>query len=107
MLRGRSLVLSFLAVTFLTCLQSAQNQTPSQSPTTQATTTQKTVAKNAPPNCSNNGTYVNSRGQTVRRPENCSAAPSGATAQCQDGSYSFSRSKLGTCSHHGGVAKRF
>src|SRR5437868_8866953 len=26
------------------------------------------------PNCTNNGTYVNSKGQTVPRPENCSAA---------------------------------
>lgn len=30
--------------------------------------------------------------------------PAGATAQCRDGSYSFSRSRSGTCSHHGGVA---
>jgi Protein of unknown function (DUF3761) len=55
--------------------------------------------------CTNNGTYVNSKGETVKRPENCSAAPHGATAQCRDGSYSFSRSRSGTCSHHGGVAK--
>jgi hypothetical protein len=29
--------------------------------------------------------------------------PAGATAQCSDGSYSFSQSRRGTCSHHGGV----
>jgi hypothetical protein len=57
------------------------------------------------PKCTDNGTYVNSKGQTVKRPENCSAAPQGATAQCRDGTYSFSRSRRGTCSHHGGVAK--
>ena len=57
------------------------------------------------PKCADNGTYVNSKGQTVKRPENCSSAPQGATAQCRDGSYSFSRSRRGTCSHHGGVAK--
>jgi hypothetical protein len=28
----------------------------------------------------------------------------GATAQCRDGSYSFSEHHRGTCSHHGGVA---
>lgn len=56
-------------------------------------------------NCTSNGTYVNSRGQTVPRPENCSGPPQGATAQCRDGSYSFSRSRRGTCSHHGAVAK--
>jgi hypothetical protein len=31
-------------------------------------------------------------------------APPGATAQCRDGSYSFSQTHSGTCSHHGGVA---
>jgi hypothetical protein len=55
--------------------------------------------------CTDNGTYVNSKGQTVPRPENCSAPPKGATAQCRDGTYSFSKSRRGTCSHHGGVAK--
>jgi hypothetical protein len=55
--------------------------------------------------CTSNGTYTNSKGQTVQRPENCSSVPKGATAQCRDGSYSFSQSHSGTCSHHGGVAK--
>jgi hypothetical protein len=31
--------------------------------------------------------------------------PAGATAQCRDGSYSFSQNHRGTCSHHGGVAR--
>ena len=57
------------------------------------------------PNCTDNGTYVNSKGHTVKRPETCSSAPQGATAQCRDGTYSFSRNRRGTCSHHGGVAK--
>jgi hypothetical protein len=57
------------------------------------------------PKCTDNGTYVNSKGQTVKRPENCSSPPTGATAQCRDGTYSFSHSRRGTCSHHGGVAK--
>jgi len=30
--------------------------------------------------------------------------PTGATARCRDGMYSFSRHRSGTCSHHGGVA---
>jgi membrane-bound ClpP family serine protease len=30
--------------------------------------------------------------------------PSGAMAKCQDGTYSFSSNRSGTCSHHGGVA---
>jgi len=33
-----------------------------------------------------------------------SFVPSGATARCRDGTYSFSRHRSGTCSHHGGVA---
>src|SRR5216683_6288271 len=57
------------------------------------------------PKCTDNGTYVKKKGETVKRPENCSAAPQGATAQCRDGRYSFSQSRRGTCSHHRGVAK--
>jgi hypothetical protein len=30
--------------------------------------------------------------------------PPGATAQCRDGTFSFSQHRSGTCSHHGGVA---
>lgn len=30
--------------------------------------------------------------------------PAGATALCNDGTYSFSQHRSGTCSHHGGVA---
>jgi len=32
------------------------------------------------------------------------SAPPGATAQCKDGTYSYSQHHSGTCSHHGGVA---
>jgi hypothetical protein len=32
------------------------------------------------------------------------SAPVGATAQCRDGSYSFSQTRSGTCSRHGGVS---
>jgi len=31
------------------------------------------------------------------------AGPNGATAQCNDGTYSHSAHRSGTCSHHGGV----
>src|SRR5579864_8069774 len=102
MLRWRPYVLAF------SLLVSFQPQTISQSqPASQssASTASDTKPKQGKPNCTNNGTYVNSKGQTVSRPENCSAAPKGATAQCRDGSYSFSQSRRGTCSHHGGVAK--
>jgi hypothetical protein len=66
---------------------------------------QQQQQENPKPKCTDTGTYVNSKGQTVKRPENCSGVPQGATAQCRDGSYSFSQSRRGTCSRHGGVAK--
>ena len=34
-----------------------------------------------------------------------STDPPGATAQCADGTYSFSSHRRGTCSHHGGVLR--
>lgn len=47
--------------------------------------------------------YENSFGETVQRPTYYSSPPSGASAVCRDGTYSFSRNRRGTCSHHGGV----
>lgn len=49
--------------------------------------------------------YTNSAGQRVQSPTYYSSAPRGATARCVDGTYSFSRNRRGTCSHHGGVAQ--
>ena len=51
--------------------------------------------------------YVNSRGEWVPSPTRTpnDSAPVGASAHCRDGTYSFSRSRRGTCSHHGGVAE--
>jgi len=50
--------------------------------------------------------YRNSDGQWVPSPTQSPAGPpKGATAQCNDGSYSFSRHRSGTCSHHGGVRR--
>lgn len=49
--------------------------------------------------------YENIYGQSVQAPTRYSdGVPPGASAQCADGSYSFSRSRSGTCSHHGGVS---
>jgi hypothetical protein len=45
--------------------------------------------------------YVNSQGHYVPSPSN---NPAGATARCNDGTYSYSQNHSGTCSHHGGVA---
>jgi hypothetical protein len=50
-----------------------------------------------------NGSYVNSYGNTVCRPSSINTG--GATAVCKDGTYSYSQSRRGTCSKHGGVAR--
>lgn len=54
---------------------------------------------------SNDNHYTNSRGNTVHSPAYSDTVPAGATAQCRNGTYSFSQSRRGTCSHHGGVAR--
>jgi len=53
------------------------------------------------------GYYTNSSGQLVHRPAHSvnNQVPRGATAQCRDGSFSFSLHHRGTCSHHGGVVR--
>ena len=50
-----------------------------------------------------NGTYVNTYGNTVLRPYKAPAVPAGASAKCWATTFSFSQSRRGTCSHHGGV----
>lgn len=55
-------------------------------------------------NLSNNNYYTNSDGNAVHSPAYSNTVPAGATAQCRDGTYSFSQHRSGTCSSHGGVA---
>ena len=51
--------------------------------------------------------YSNSKHHSVHSPAQSKngLAPSGASAKCRDDTYSFSQSRRGTCSHHGGVAE--
>lgn len=85
------------------------SQTTTTTPITQVTSVGTYVAPApkvvapAQPSCPN-GTYVNSAGNTVCSPYASNAPPAGATARCTDGTYSFSQSHSGTCSHHGGVS---
>lgn len=49
--------------------------------------------------------YTNTYGNRVQSPTRYNSRPTGATALCGDGTYSFSQSRRGTCSHHGGVSQ--
>ncbi|MHB1246168.1 MAG: DUF3761 domain-containing protein [Sulfuriferula sp.] len=51
--------------------------------------------------------YINKYGQDVHSPSKSISGmdPAGASAQCRDGTYSFSKHHRGTCSRHGGVAE--
>lgn len=53
------------------------------------------------------GYYENSLGRCIPRPHRTphNQVPAGASARCRDGTYSFSQSRRGTCSHHGGVGR--
>ncbi|WP_228824112.1 DUF3761 domain-containing protein [Nocardia blacklockiae] len=49
------------------------------------------------------GEYENVDHACVPRPQQSATPPDGATAQCNDGTYSFSQHRRGTCSGHDGV----
>jgi hypothetical protein len=104
----RRVLVALVAICLFLSLEQAQAQQTQSQPSwtsNSAATADAKHAQSAAPTCTNNGTYKNKQGQIVPRPENCSAVPEGASAQCRDGAYSFSRNRRGTCSHHGGVAK--
>jgi hypothetical protein len=49
--------------------------------------------------------YTNSEGAKVQSPTYYNRPPAGATAQCRDGTYSFSRNRRWTCARHGEVKR--
>lgn len=67
-----------------------------------ASTTAPTAKAPAPFTHTGKG-YINSDGNWIPSPVHAASAPEGATALCNDGTYSFSQHRRGTCSHHGGV----
>jgi hypothetical protein len=107
----------FLVCSFAASAQQTQTSTPSSVPpaaihhrsahsaTSKPTSSAQSapVVKSVP--LSNNHHYVNSSGSVVHSPALAPSVPSGASAVCGDGSYSFSQHARGTCSHHGGVAR--
>lgn len=72
-------------------------------PTTVIPTAQPTAAKSS--ELETDKTYTNVDGDQIQSPASSvdSGIPEGATARCRDGTYSFSKHRKGTCSHHGGV----
>jgi hypothetical protein len=84
-------------------VQAVTTQNPIQTSPVQNTPTADNTSVPVTDNCPN-GTYANSDGITVCSPYSSPSAPAGATAQCVDGTYSFSLHHSGTCSHHGGVS---
>jgi uncharacterized protein YceK len=82
--------------------------THASAPPVARVTTPTTHAAVVPPATAAAGkTYTNVDGKKVPVPTSAAARPAGATAQCNDGTYSFSLHHQGSCSHHGGVAKFF
>lgn len=74
-------------------------------PTSTPTPTVQPVTQTNSSGLSNDNTYINSAGNEVHSPAYSDSVPAGASAICGDGTYSFSQSRRGTCSHHGGVAQ--
>ena len=71
--------------------------------------TERYLGRNAPAAASapSGRGYTNSDGIRVASPRRTpdGKPPAGASAQCRDGTYSFSLHRRGTCSHHGGVSR--
>jgi hypothetical protein len=85
--------------------------TPTTAKLTTTTTARQTTTTTLRPTTtttylSNDNYYTNVDGNTVHSPAQTpdGSVPPGATAQCRDGSYSFSQHRSGTCSSHGGVS---
>ena len=96
---------------FLIAFALIQPAAPQAQPKTSPTPSASQSAHKAVPPATKAGPcgpdyYRNVDGLCVHRPvkNQNSGVPAGATAQCRDGSYSFSTHRRGTCSHHGGVA---
>ncbi len=91
---------SLLLVLFLVFYPAfSQAEAPNSSPATEQTSTEADLQTH--------DSYVNSKGDEVHSPSKTISGkvPAGASAKCRDGTYSFSRSRRGTCSHHGGVSE--
>ncbi|GAB3369891.1 DUF3761 domain-containing protein [Amycolatopsis echigonensis] len=82
-----------------TTVAKPKTQAAPRTTTSQADASDQAAPDPGPADCGSDY-YRNSSGNCVHRPD---SSPSGATAQCNDGSYSYSQHRSGTCSRHGGV----
>ena len=100
----RLLVFLLLLTVFQSTFPQAQPKV-SPTPATQATNKADSPATTSG-SCATDY-YRNSSDVCVHRSVKIqnTSAPNGATAQCRDGSFSFSQHRQGTCSRHSGVAK--
>ncbi|HJQ48551.1 MAG TPA: DUF3761 domain-containing protein [Amycolatopsis sp.] len=88
-----------------TTSQAAAQQAAPDTPAPQAAaTTKRTTSQQSASSTCSSSSYVNVDGRCVPRPTHADSPPAGATARCNDGTYSFSQHRQGTCSGHGGVA---
>lgn len=81
----------------------SSSSTPTAAPSVATSQPQLQSQQTQSSGLSNNHYYKNSDGNFVHSPAYSDAIPEGATAQCVDGTYSFSQHRQGTCSRHGGV----
>lgn len=79
-------------------------ETPEPAPVDAPAPTPAPVAAPKPKTCAA-GYYLNVDDNCISSPVAAPSTPAGATAECRDGTYSFSQHRSGTCSHHGGVAR--
>lgn len=88
-------------------LLAASAGTPARPARSASAAVPASAAASTAPRLVEDGHYRNSDGANVHSPAHTDtgAAPSGASAQCRDGTFSFSAHRRGTCSHHGGVAR--
>jgi hypothetical protein len=84
---------------------SAPTRSTTHQPATTTTARQLATTTTRPPVTTTTRRPVTTTTQTTQRPSTTTEAPAGATAQCGDGTYSFSQHRSGTCSHHGGVSR--
>lgn len=98
----KAIISAALALGFLFTNQALAQKAPAYE--VPAAATQKAQPDEA--TLQTHGYHRNKAGQEVHAPAKSvgDKVPAGASAKCRDGSYSFSQSRRGTCSHHGGVA---